>query len=143
MRYAVVATIIYLNYNMMLETSSTNSAAAYAVGLLGSWGIMWGLTILIWMNPQFDAARVERRRRVIVANGRQNGHAAAGSTEDKPVQNQSTAPDESVAAVIDEYEYYWQPYPDDAPFLTRLEWAVDLVTAFRGIGRAVSNTLRL
>ncbi|KAI1118793.1 hypothetical protein F5Y14DRAFT_446608 [Nemania sp. NC0429] len=33
-----------------------------------------------------------------------------------------------------EYEYYWQEYPADASFWTRLDWAFDLVSSFRLTG---------
>lgn len=123
-------------------------AAAYAVGLFQSWGIVWSATILIWMAPQFEAERVEKRRRVAPTqpNGAShtgNGHmltpTANGSLKvtvprkDKNPQA-CTAPDEDVANNLAEYEYYWQAYPADAPFLVRLDWAIDLVFAFRGSG---------
>ncbi|GAP86177.1 hypothetical protein SAMD00023353_0303100 [Rosellinia necatrix] len=33
-----------------------------------------------------------------------------------------------------EYTYYWQPYPADASFWTRLDWAFDIVSSFRLTG---------
>ncbi|TGJ86949.1 hypothetical protein E0Z10_g1795 [Xylaria hypoxylon] len=33
-----------------------------------------------------------------------------------------------------EYEYYWQEYPIDASFWTRLDWAFDIVSSFRLTG---------
>ncbi|KAI0447411.1 hypothetical protein F4803DRAFT_499559 [Xylaria telfairii] len=33
-----------------------------------------------------------------------------------------------------EYEYYWQEYPTDASFWTRLDWAFDIVSSFRLTG---------
>src|SRR5690606_12075997 len=33
------------------------------------------------------------------------------------------------------YEYYWEPYPVDAPFSRRLNWAFDLLTNFKGEGK--------
>ncbi|SPO00928.1 uncharacterized protein DNG_03676 [Cephalotrichum gorgonifer] len=32
------------------------------------------------------------------------------------------------------YEYYWEPFPADAPFSHRFNWAMDLVTNLRGEG---------
>lgn len=34
-----------------------------------------------------------------------------------------------------DYEYYWQEYPTDASFWTRLEWAFDIVSSFRLTGK--------
>ena len=39
------------------------------------------------------------------------------------------------------YEYYWEPYPADAPFSHRFNWAMDLVTNLRGEGRLAFKLL--
>ncbi|KAK1769959.1 membrane bound O-acyl transferase family-domain-containing protein [Phialemonium atrogriseum] len=131
MRFAVMALVIYLNLAMIGCTSSANVAVAYGAGLLGGWGIIWTMMLLIWTRPQFEAARVERRPRrpKTVANG--NGAVSGAGVE---TQGKATAPDERVSKVLDEYEYYWQSYPADGSFLTRLDWVTDLLTAFRGSG---------
>lgn len=46
------------------STSSANFAVGYAIGLMQAWGILWSATLLVWMDPQVEAERVERRRRV-------------------------------------------------------------------------------
>lgn len=33
-----------------------------------------------------------------------------------------------------EFEYYWQGYPDDGSFISRLSWAFDIVSTFRMTG---------
>lgn len=38
------------------------------------------------------------------------------------------------------YEYYWEPFPADAPFSHRFNWAMDLVTNLRGEGRPAYHT---
>ncbi|EAQ93255.1 hypothetical protein CHGG_01490 [Chaetomium globosum CBS 148.51] len=43
-------------------------------------------------------------------------------------------PDESVAASLPHNEYFWQPFPATASYLTRLGWTADLLTACRGAG---------
>lgn len=159
-RFAVVAAVVAFNIRMMSETASTNMASAYVAGLVGTWGIIWAMTLLVWMRPQFEAARVERRRksREGEANGTTiecaKGHIV-GDTPGKVIENghsselqlrgnglrsrEQKVPDESIAAALEDgYEYYWQPYPEHAPLLTRLEWAFDLVTAFRGSGKYCS-----
>lgn len=53
------------------------------------------------------------------------------------------APDEDIARSLREgYEYYWQAYPADAPFSTRFDWSLDLVTSFRGTGKAEQPPLQ-
>ncbi|KAH8905115.1 hypothetical protein BR93DRAFT_999159 [Coniochaeta sp. PMI_546] len=152
MRFAVMALMTWLNLNMMARASSTNMAAAYATGLAAAWGTLWGMTLLIWTRPQFEAERVERRlkRKTAEGNGtatRQNGHAngrlvqrhsnGALSKGEDPAEPQTTsaAPDETVASALSAgYEYYWQSYPSASPLSTRLNWVLDHVTSFRGVG---------
>lgn len=53
--------------------------------------------------------------------------------ERKQVRRRNTL-DESVAALVDDWEYYWEPYPEDGTFMTRLGWVVSLYLSFRGVG---------
>ncbi|KAF3056217.1 hypothetical protein GL218_06660 [Daldinia childiae] len=48
---------------MILNVSSQNFAAAYAAGLIGAWGIIWNFALLVWTKPQWEAKRVEIRRK--------------------------------------------------------------------------------
>ncbi|KAK3300411.1 uncharacterized protein B0H64DRAFT_470511 [Chaetomium fimeti] len=124
MRWLVAATVVYLNVHLLQTTSAINEAVAFATGLLAVWGTIWALRLLIFTRPQWDAARVERRPRRT-----ENGHG--GKREDAVVM---VPPDESVAASLPHNEYFWQPFPATAPYLTRLGWTADLLTACRGAG---------
>lgn len=125
MRWAVAAAVVYLNSRLMQTTSAGNEAVAYATGLAAGWGTIWGLRLLIFTRPQWEATRVERRPR--------RRHGSSLETErEKPVA--MVAPDESVAASLPDNEYFWQPFPATAPFLTRLGWTADLLTSYRGAG---------
>ena len=120
-RWAVAALMVALNFDLLTNgTSSANMAIAYVTGLVASWGTIWWLTILLVLEPQFEAARVQRRRRK---------RKLDGGDEKVPV-----AIDESVAAVQDEYEHYWQYYPSDGSLFERLGWIFDLMVALRGVG---------
>lgn len=171
-RYLLMLCVLLYNVRETFVTTSPNFAVGYAVGLMQAWGIIWNMTLLVFMRPQFDAERVDRRRarpRVdaqVGVNGSANGHARTSDAKEnaRPVQNGDAraakrangisrtqtktpdqqeiegckvvdAPDEDTAKSLAEgYEYYWQSYPEDAPFLTRLDWSFDLVTSFRGTG---------
>lgn len=162
-RYLLWLFILAFNLHQTATSSSSNFAIGYAVGLMQAWGIIWTATLLIFMSPQFDAERVEKRKRTtttangVLVNGfskdgstkeqdgevfrlRANGHPEQAPTEKhrgaaETAKPPDDAPDEDIARSISQgYEYYWQPYPADAPFLTRLDWSFDLVTSFRGIG---------
>ncbi|KAG8165413.1 hypothetical protein KVR01_005688 [Diaporthe batatas] len=174
-RYLLMLFIVLYNARESFVTTSPNFAMGYAVGLMQAWGIIWNMTLLVFMKPQFDAERVEKRRARPSANGHaarvngsSNGDARASGADDnvRPVQNSSNGhvvtgvngnskappaqtqeslhaghtiadhvPDEDVARSLAEgYEYYWQSYPEQDPWLTRLDWSFDLVTSFRGTG---------
>lgn len=62
-RYLLMVFIVAFNLSETVRSSSLNFAVAYAVGLMQAWGILWSATLLIWMSPQFEAERVERRKR--------------------------------------------------------------------------------
>ncbi|KAK4128763.1 hypothetical protein N657DRAFT_639253 [Parathielavia appendiculata] len=127
MRWAVAATVVYLNVNLIRTTSADNEAVAYATGLMAVWGTIWSLRCLIFTRAQWDAARVERRQRRPHANGFIRGEETQKSSAMVP-------PDESVAIALLHSEYYWQPFPTTAPFLTRLGWTAGLLISFRGGG---------
>lgn len=161
-RWAVLATCVGFNLKMMSETSSTNMAGSYAAGLLGYWGIMSTFSLLVWTRPQFDMARVMKRKKHHrhVANGSAhcedihdvvaNGHvgdesngvdATASRTENqgpvglkKRVRFDDISLKQDSDEDDDEYEYYWQDFPEDGSFLVRLSWVADLITNFRGSG---------
>ncbi|XXG94533.1 hypothetical protein Hte_000790 [Hypoxylon texense] len=237
-RWLVLATVVVFNLHMIRNVSSHNFGSAYAVGLMAAWGIIWNLTLLVWTKPQWDAKRVDIRRKrkqdgaqasqgeklgrsvpasipgnghvTKLTGGQQNSHPSSGNysqrngsvvkensgeetdfarvsgvesgvhdangveavngfkgrqkrntTADLPVLS-SDAPKESTArkasrvhlhllqqngnhipsnevdldkpASNQEFEYYWQEYPQDASFWVRLDWAFDIVSTFRMTG---------
>lgn len=180
-RYLLALFILAFNLHEALTTSSASFAIGYGIGLMQGWGILWSLTLLVFTRPQFEAERVERRRKkalggAAAVNGSSNGHAVNGhavngaslknghagqnghssltaldGTVDPAKQHiivkteessqVAGAPDEDIAKSLSEgYEYYWQAYPADAPFSTRLGWSWDLVTSFRGVGKAKQHS---
>ncbi|KAI0141096.1 hypothetical protein F4776DRAFT_548611 [Hypoxylon sp. NC0597] len=223
-RWVVLAFVVVFNFNMILHVSSHNFGTAYGTGLVAAWGIVWNLTLLVWTKPQWEAKRVDIRRKKkqksLNSNGHstllsptlQNGHATKSTTKEQgshPSENLqrgrniqedfeeepefanttgvelngnenhnghrpdglegrlahakttnladmsedstktlfetirasglkgngvlSTAELEKLAAE-QEFEYYWQEYPADASFWTRLDWAFDIVSTFRMTG---------
>lgn len=74
-------------------------------------------------NGDTSNGHAEIRQRKTQAAGDErtlNGHAGAGASE-KPEKRQP-------------YIYKWQEFPEDAPFLTRLDWAFDIATTMRLTG---------
>ncbi|KAL8360047.1 hypothetical protein RB598_008399 [Gaeumannomyces tritici] len=192
-RLLVAGAVALLNVVMARRTAPQNLAVAYAVGLVASWGTIWVFAALVFLRPQFDAERVERRLRpprpsssssspisarrvssgimvapppadlasspvacstalasfstaMSVTNGHAsnghalNGHAAANGPSPvlKSRRRKSVRfvvpPDDDVARALVEYDYFWQAFPADAPFVTRLGWAFDYYMAWRGTG---------
>ncbi|CAJ2501649.1 Uu.00g045020.m01.CDS01 [Anthostomella pinea] len=206
-RWLVLAFIVAFHAHMLRDVASLNFASAYGTGLLAVWATLWNFTLLIWTRPQWDAKRVDvRRKKGYQRNASQppeaNGHAPGTRLEEQPRTAETSAretnghagsatkgdavqelrqrqakyesgtasspkgaagvPEESkgvsdaIAFVLErednassdqepaldidkmaaeqEYEYYWQEYPADAPFRTRLDWSFDIVSTMRMTG---------
>ncbi|KAI8632104.1 hypothetical protein F5Y19DRAFT_386002 [Xylariaceae sp. FL1651] len=220
-RWLVLAFVVAFHWHMIRNVGSLNFASSYGTGLLAAWAIVWNFTLLVWTRPQWDAKRVERRRKIrrgdqvedsqgsdrpptLSGNGHaseleanesnsrtsvqleadenaseliQNGRATISRTtglqangdekhikgtrerqrhatpstplpggrevEEKLLmeniitlntQDGNPALELSNLTREQEYEYYWQEYPADASFWTRLDWAFDIVSSFRLTG---------
>lgn len=80
------------------------------------------------------------------SNGRaSNGHASNGYAEIRQRKTQATGDERTLnghagAGASEKLEkrqpyiYKWQEFPEDAPFLTRLDWAFDIATTMRLTG---------
>ncbi|KAH7376031.1 hypothetical protein B0T11DRAFT_271447 [Plectosphaerella cucumerina] len=62
-RWLLLAFIVGFNVQTMARASSTNLAMSYAAGMYAFWSIMHNFALLVWMRPQFEAERVQRRKR--------------------------------------------------------------------------------
>jgi len=62
-RWLVLAFVVGLNWYFARNTVSLNFASGYGSGLLAAWSTIWNFTLLVWTRPQWDAKRVERRRK--------------------------------------------------------------------------------
>ncbi|KAF7562174.1 hypothetical protein G7046_g1965 [Stylonectria norvegica] len=142
-RWLVVAFVVAFNINTLRFASSGNVASAYGAGLMSTWQLLSMLHFLVWSRPQFDAARAVK----ISRSGTRRGTKGASKRGDHgPQQNglrqrvlQDKPPSTPGSAVVDdvrddEPEWVWQPFPEDAPFSQRLNWAFDLTSSFRSIG---------
>ncbi|OLN82064.1 hypothetical protein CCHL11_08687 [Colletotrichum chlorophyti] len=148
-RWLVLAFIVFFNLNIMKDTSSTNMSISYTSGLSAFWGIMCNVTMMVFSAPQFEYERVARRKatkssttpksskspsRSNSPTSRSNSPGGSGlrrrAGSKKRKASRVIAPDVN----LDEYEYYWQAYPENGSFLERLGWVFDLYTNFRGAG---------
>ena len=114
-------------------------AVAFGSGLISVWGIVWSMTWLVWTRPQFDAMRVERRRKSwkgtngnVVQNGEYpNLRQRIIANRDAKLERTDIISSETNGKV-EETEYYWQSYPDNLH--DRIDWVLDLIMNFRGPG---------
>lgn len=141
-RWLVVAFTVGFDLDVMWRTSSTNMAAAYGAGLTAGWGMISTLNVLVWTKPQMEAARIVRRVReapkaAVNENDQHDGAVRENGLRHRK-QDQSldlsSHPEGGDTADV-KYEHIWQPFPEDASFLQRLNWASDIMTNFRFTGK--------
>jgi hypothetical protein len=130
-----------------------NPAAAFGVGLISCFGVMWTASIMIFNDCQRDFRRIERRAmndggggEVVEGNGHatSSGVALNGSAKDYG-RGGDYAVRQRLAAKQDEEAstskgpsqrrgpLFWQPYPS-GPMIERLDWVADVFCSFRGVG---------
>ncbi|KAL2072881.1 hypothetical protein VTL71DRAFT_12224 [Oculimacula yallundae] len=155
-RWPVLAAVWAWQWKTLWETTSMSMATAFAAGLVAAFGAVWSFTWLVLERPQWEARRVERRRRdtgrlgegrqegsekghgggnieeIKQGNGKTTGHAN-GSADLKYREKTSTQTNGQVQKTdVTEYEYYWQSYP--SALRPRIDWVCDLLMNFRGPG---------
>ncbi|KAI0859608.1 hypothetical protein F4860DRAFT_482562 [Xylaria cubensis] len=69
-RWLVLAFLCAFNWYMIKHVNSLNFASSYGAGLVAAWATIWNFTLLVWTKPQWDAKRVERRKRIRQADDR-------------------------------------------------------------------------
>lgn len=154
-RWLVAGLVVSLNLDLIYSVSSYNVACAYGAGLMGFWGILSNLHLLVWSRPQFDAARAVllptggnrgNRGDMIRGSSKLNGEGPQGNglrqrrTDPVAVSGShihatsKTSRDDDDNSQHLEPDYVWQTFPEHGSFLQRLNWSMDLVTNFRCIG---------
>ncbi|KAJ8069830.1 hypothetical protein OCU04_000244 [Sclerotinia nivalis] len=156
-RWIVLAVITWFQLKTLWHTSSTNMAISFVAGLMSTYGIATSLTWLVFMRPQFDAKRIERKKNQkykpathdnegkttaytestesdLRPRVRINGEGNKKLAGSKAPNGKDVGPThgQSNADGMTEFEYYWQSYPDN--IWERLDWISDLVINFRGPG---------
>ncbi|SPJ73259.1 uncharacterized protein FTOL_02989 [Fusarium torulosum] len=146
-RWLVVAYVVVFDLNLVRRMSSYNVAPAYAAGLMGIWGILATLNLLVWTNPQADYARIIRiprnKQTQTLSNGSSNENTN-GSTQENALRQrkphaEAHAPSGDIGtrakhADLEDTVCVWQRYPENGSFVERLNWTFDLATNFREIG---------
>lgn len=154
-RWPVLAIMTWWQWKTISGISSANFAVAFAVGLTAAWGVVWSTTWLVWCRPQFDAKRVQRRKKAKghqastskigsaiqtngvkparpESNGKLTSRAKIGTGNGHKIKHGAESDNASDVQDEEEWEYYWQSYPDDLS--ERIPWLLDLLCNFRGPG---------
>lgn len=121
LRYPVFGFLCVFQGWCILFMRARNPAAAFGVGLLSSWGLLWVSAIMVVQDCQSDFLRLEQGTPAVVAKA--NGNAQEQNDDDD-------AADERAKEAA--YGIYWQSYPTS--FLSRLDWIADAFSNFRGLG---------
>ena len=157
-RYPVFATIVYLSLFSIFQCRSANTSVGFGIGLLNGWAILWSATLIIFHDAHTAFKRVERlgkrasseqkafgKGTTRYANGSmasdgQGSRARRASkiTSSGESQHWSSATDiDHNMAHNDVFAnrfgpFAWQPLP--AVLAPRVDWTLDLVSNFRGVG---------
>lgn len=149
-RWLVLAFVFVFDINLIRTVSSMNVACAYAAGLMGTWGIMSAMNLLVWTRPQFEFARVVKVEKKdlddstafdgppVQANGKtpeENGLRHRRLDNTATISSNGAIKDSQLDNSPSSTVYVWQPFPDNGTFWERFNWTMDLATSFRLIGR--------
>ena len=72
--FPIFAFLVAFQAWCILTNKAKNAAAAFGVGLISSWGLLWVAAIMVFNDCQTDFARIE-----CVGASMENGHAVNGS----------------------------------------------------------------
>ncbi|KAK6722361.1 hypothetical protein SNK04_001231 [Fusarium graminearum] len=148
-RWLIVAFVVVFDLYLVQHMSSFNVAPAYASGLMGIWGILANLNLLVWTNPQSDYARIIRVPKDKTATTSPNGNTRNGTLDTNGFEEnglrhrkfhaEANAPSGDIGAPakrqnLEHTVCVWQKFPENSSFGERLNWTLDLATNFREVG---------
>ena len=146
-RYPLFAFLTYLQWKALQEARTPKVALGYGVGLISAWGLLWGATLVIFGDARSEFKRIEKR---VQAGWPSTKAIDDGLTALIPVSSVSGAdkqdlrrrtekgnkghlPDAQFKSSSEMSAHYvWQTLPPT--LLHRLDWVLDLVSNFRGVG---------
>ena len=143
-RWPIFVTSTAFHIWCMLNMQARSAAAAFGLGLMCAWGILWIFAITIAYDCQSDFKRYERSEQDsdIVpmddaihkhSNGAatSNGQPTALRKRAGPVRNETS--DQKQFTPSKRQTVFWQCYPSSFS-IERLDWVLDVFTNFRGVG---------
>ena len=133
LRYHVFALMCSFQMWVIITNRARHPAAAFGVGLLSAWGVLWVSTIMAVNDCQTDFKRIDRKPATDSAGKYDTGmdvSAANGALSHSSSQSSNSENDQSLSTLPASYS--WQSCP--APFTERLDWILDVFCNFRGVG---------
>ncbi|RBR22239.1 uncharacterized protein FIESC28_04568 [Fusarium coffeatum] len=148
-RWLIVAFVIVFDLYIVRHMSSYNVATAYAAGLMGIWGILANLNLLVWTNPQADYARIIRVPKDKETTTSSNGNVKNDTLDTNGIHENGLRQRKSYANAnalsgdigtrakhqdLGDTVCVWQRFPENGTLGQRLNWTLDLATNFREVG---------
>jgi hypothetical protein len=148
--YLAFGVMCFFQIWTIARNRARNPAAAFGVGIMSSFGIMWTAAIMIFNDCQRDFRRIERaedtrfpKAAVPESNSHANGVFSNGSAQMDGGDTDSTLKQRHAVNDIKETAtkgptqrhgpLIWQSYPT-GPMIERLDWVSDAFCSFRGVG---------
>ncbi|KAI9712888.1 MAG: hypothetical protein M1812_006757 [Candelaria pacifica] len=159
-RYPAFALIVYFSITTIKDCRSMFCALGFGIGLMTAWGMLWSATLMLINDAPTEFKRIEKRKQQVKEhsaqkdrlNGQVDGASSSAVDMDEKSLSHRQSPDQDghVGAQngasrkgdnpwIENHTIKrigplaWQTYPLNS-FLDRLDWIVDIVTNFRGMG---------
>ena len=140
-RYLVWSLSVAWAAYSIFYTRAGGAVASFGVGLSNAWSVLWFTVCLVAYDAQDEFCRIEvaegasgnmKVEKVSAATpkGHTNDTATATSKENGHVDAANESVDQRT---LDKPRRIWQYYPG-LPFAERLDWVLDLLMNFRGMG---------
>ncbi|POS87999.1 hypothetical protein EPUL_003230 [Erysiphe pulchra] len=131
-RWPLVGVITWFELRKIQESLGTGPDLGGLTGMTSAFIVMSSWTWLIFKRPQWDAARVEKRRIRVTKNAQSSEKSVAKEelcSEKLVIDNALLNKD---VCYEDADEYFWQLYPDNLK--ERIYWVLELIFNYRGPG---------
>lgn len=128
----------------MLSMRARSAAAAFGLGLMCAWGILWVFAITIAYDCQSDFKRYQRSEHESniepnddTIHKHNNGTAISNGQSTELRKRTGPAlektPDPKQSTSMKRRKVFWESYPSSFS-IERLNWVLDVFTNFRGVG---------
>ena len=133
LRYAIFGFLASFQAWCIATNRARHPAAAFGVGLLSAWGVLWVSTIMVVNHCQSDFKRTDRDTEANFGRHgpKMNSSTSNGSISHADKERPRETNDRASPAAVPK-GYRWQRCPSS--FIQRLDWIADVFCNFRGVG---------